>query len=47
MIQFLCGELKKKKIVSENFLQIYYLFSTGIATTNKLYGGIPVAHFRT
>ena len=45
MIQILCRELKK--IVSENFSQIYYLFSTGTATTNKLDGGIPVAHFRT
>ena len=46
MIQFLCRELKKK-IISENFLQIYYLFSTGTATTNKLDGGIAVADFRT
>ena len=40
MIHFLCRKLKKKKIVSD-----IYLFSTGTATTNKLDGGTPVAHF--
>ena len=45
MIHFLCRKLKKI-IVSDFFKKFdIYLFSTGTATTNKIYDGILVLHF--
>ena len=54
MIYFLSRELRKTKknnnkktnngiLISFKFSK--YLFSTGTASTNKLYYGIPVTHF--